>query len=263
MSKWAQSNGILRDEKGVAHILGLSGGKDSTALAILMSERHPEIPMSYLCTPTGDELPEMIGHWENLEGIIGRPIVRLTNTHPDGGPVTLDTLIRDFGALPNFRQRWCTRMLKIQPTRAYMKKAHPAKLYVGLRADEPTREGIFGDGVCSVFPLREWGMGEADVWKVLEDHKITVPRRTDCARCYHQRLIEWKFLLELHPDIYEDACRQEDATGHTLRTPGRDTWPVDLRGLGAEFLSGRKVQGEKAYRDRVDRGQSPCRVCSL
>lgn len=31
----------------VRHILGLSGGKDSTALAIWMRQKYPDIPMEY------------------------------------------------------------------------------------------------------------------------------------------------------------------------------------------------------------------------
>ena len=42
--------------KTVRHVLGLSGGKDSSALAIFMRDRVPE--MGYFFTDTGAELPE-------------------------------------------------------------------------------------------------------------------------------------------------------------------------------------------------------------
>ena len=135
-------------------------------------------------------------------------------------------------------------------------------LYVGLRADEEERRGIFWSGE-TVFPLREWGWDQADVWSYLSRCKIQIPRRTDCGRCYHQRLIEWKVLDELHPDVFEAAIAQEAETGHTFRSAKRDTWPAALVDLRAELRSGRPVRGETAYRERLDRGESSCRVCSL
>jgi 3'-phosphoadenosine 5'-phosphosulfate sulfotransferase (PAPS reductase)/FAD synthetase len=63
------------------HIVALSGGKDSTALAIRLKELNPNRKYIYICTPTGDELPEMELHWANLESILDQPIVKVH--HPD------------------------------------------------------------------------------------------------------------------------------------------------------------------------------------
>src|SRR5690606_14856230 len=57
---------IARDASGIAHVVALSGGKDSTALALRMREVWPELPVVYVCTPTGNELPDMIEHWLRL-----------------------------------------------------------------------------------------------------------------------------------------------------------------------------------------------------
>lgn len=259
MNKYA-SFSVERDSAGVAHVVGLSGGKDSTALALRLVELNPETPYTFICTPTGDELPEMDAHWSKCEALLGRPLNRLGR--PD---VTLRSLIDGFKALPNFRQRWCTRMLKIAPTEAFMLRLAsegPAILYVGLRADEEERQGLFWKGE-TVFPMREWGWREADVWSYLARRGVSIPRRTDCALCYHQRVVEWKVLLEQHPDRYAEGVALEAETGHTFRSPGRDTWPADLASLADAFRSGRPVRGEAAYRERVERGEAPCRVCSL
>ena len=258
---------VRRDSDGVAHILGLSGGKDSTALALRMKELHPDMPITYICTPTGDELPEMAAHWDHLEVLLGQPLLRLTAPDGDGGVLTLKKLISKFGSLPNHRMRWCTRMLKIQPTEAFMlalQAAGPAILYVGLRADEQERQGLFWRGETR-FPMREWGWREFEVWAYLARRGVRIPRRTDCARCYEQRLVEWKLLFELHPDIYEDAATDEDGAGASFRSPGADKgrWPTRLRLLAVEFLKGRKIRGEDSYRKRVKDGTGACRVCSL
>ena len=114
------------------HVVGLSGGKDSTAMALALAEREPQKYL-YVCTPTGDELPEMEAHWTRLQEILGQKIIRL-----DSGK-TLDSLIQHYGALPNWRQRWCTRELKIEPYERWLKEQAakgPVVSYIGLRADE-------------------------------------------------------------------------------------------------------------------------------
>lgn len=241
---------MTKGGRAITHVVGVSGGKDSTALALRLAEIEPRNYV-YLITPTGDELPEMVAHWARLEQMLGKPLTRVTNG-------TLKGLIAGFGALPNNRQRWCTRMLKIQPTIAFLKANAPAINYVGLRADEEERVGIYGD-TQSRFPLREWGWGIAEVLAYLRKRGVTIPDRTDCARCYDQRLIEWKRLLLHHPDIYADAEADEAATGRTFRSPSRDTWPAALKDLRRAFESGRKVRGE----GDDDAEQSACRVCKL
>lgn len=71
------------------HVVGLSGGEDSTVLAFMLKEREPETDWTYICTPTGDEGPEMVDHWIRLEEALGKPLIRITNPKaPD-----LDSLI--------------------------------------------------------------------------------------------------------------------------------------------------------------------------
>jgi 3'-phosphoadenosine 5'-phosphosulfate sulfotransferase (PAPS reductase)/FAD synthetase len=252
---------IERDNSGVLHVVALSGGHDSTILSVLLKEREPR-PYTYVCTPTGDELPEMFAHWRMLGERLGSRIVPIM-AH------TLKALISSQKALPNFRQRWCTRIIKILPYRDFLisqAKIGPVVSYVGLRADESGRAGgAYGDidGVVMRFPLREWEMGENDVQAALKERDIACPVRTDCARCYHQRIGEWWELWFHHRDIFFDAVADEDATGHTFRSPGRDTWPVDLRSMAARFEVGDKpvISLNRMTRERMQTGG--CRVCSI
>ena len=59
------------------HLLGISGGKDSAALAIYMNTHHPEIDFEYFYTDTGKELPEVYDFLNQLEGFLGKEIHRL------------------------------------------------------------------------------------------------------------------------------------------------------------------------------------------
>ena len=226
-------------------------------MALMLLEREPR-EYTYVCTPTGDEMPEFFEHMNRMGDLLGKKVIPVM-----GG--TLKGLVKKWNALPNWRQRWCTRVLKIEPYAAWlMQQPKPITSYVGLRADEPERDG--GDyakvpNVTMRFPLREWGMGLSDVMSYLEQRDVQVPERTDCARCFFQTLGEWWKLWKDHPEIYADAEAQELAVGHTWRSPGRDTWPAALVDLRAEFERGRIPQGDPAQRDLFKGMQ--CRVCRL
>jgi len=251
-----------RDNAGVLHVVALSGGHDSTALAFLLREKHPDTPYVYVCTPTGDELPPMFEHWLKLGERLGRRLVPIMAG-------TLYSVIDDEKMLPNFRIRFCTRRLKIEPYRKFLceqTKIGPIISYVGLRADEEGRAGgAYGDidGVEMRFPLREWGMGEDAVQAALRRFNVVCPDRTDCGNCYHQRLGEWYEYWRDYPERAQRMADKELALGQTLRTPGRDTWPTALRDLFAEFAKGNipTVSLNRMKRERMEAGG--CRVCSL
>ncbi len=254
------------------HIVALSGGKDSTAMALRLQECEPRDYM-FVCTPTGDELPEMIQHWLMLGKMLGQPIL------PVSCGVSLDGLIRKHKMLPNHSARWCTRQLKIEPYYRWLAEQAPAISYVGLRSDEPGRAGmtfIDDDGITMDFPMRRWGWSEADVWAYLEQRNVKIPARTDCAKCYHQTLGEWWRLWKIHPDIYKDAeefegwVSVERGKTYTFRNPDRDEWPAGLKELRQWFESGRVPRGTVQQEDiflggtrRKSMMSGSCRVCSL
>jgi 3'-phosphoadenosine 5'-phosphosulfate sulfotransferase (PAPS reductase)/FAD synthetase len=213
------------------NVVAFSGGKDSTCLALAMKE-HGERIDRLLITPTGDELPEMVAHWDKISRLVGLPL-----TIPKGP--TLDEVIESQKALPNFRMRFCTRMIKILPAIAWVKRQdRPVRLFIGLRADEQERKGIVSGDLDERFPLREWGYGLEEVLGYLDERRISIPRRTDCARCYHQRIGEWWELWANHPGVWMDAEEQERRIGNTFRTPGRDSWPTALVDMRARFELG-------------------------
>lgn len=248
------------------NVVALSGGKDSTAMALRLRETEPGIEAVYLITPTGDELPEMIAHWNRLAVLLGQSLEVVTRH-------TLRGLIESYGALPNWRQRWCTRQIKIEPCIAWLVRRQlddprPHHLCVGLRADEEERRGMYSDLITPRYPLRQWGWGLVEVKSYLKSKGVKIPTRTDCARCYGQRLVEWWDLWRLYPDIYADAERQEKEIGHTFRSPSRDTWPASLEGLRERFERGDQPRGAKRRLmvledDDAEESDRACRVCSM
>ena len=234
------------------HIIALSGGKDSVSMGLRLRELYPKRDFQCVITPTGDELPETIEHWKKLSSFFPK-IERLSGKN-------LFDLIDENKMLPNFRARWCTVKLKIEPMIDFLDRLDENSImYVGLRYDEPGRFGMaaLDKKFIVKYPLREWGWGIKDVLNYLDEKNIQIPKRTDCGCCFYQRLSEWKELLEKYPDRYQRYVQLESKIKHTFRSPSRDTWPASLDNLRREFLSGRKLRKS----NRVDKEK--CRFCSM
>lgn len=200
--------------KKVRHILGLSGGKDSTALAVYLHKRVPE--MEYFFTDTGKELPETYDYLRRIEARLNIKIERLSAE-------------RDFdwwldvynGFLPSPQSRWCTKQLKIAPFEKFVGDDE-AISYVGIRADEQ-RDGYVSTrpNIKAVFPFKEDGLVKEDIIRLLEDSGIGMPEyyswrsRSGCSFCFFQRKYEWVMLAEKHPEEFAAAVRyeQEHADG--------------------------------------------------
>jgi PP-loop superfamily ATP-utilizing enzyme len=230
----------------VNHIVALSGGKDSTALALALKELEPR-EYIYVCTPTQNELPEMEAHWANLEHLLESPLVKLPTN-------SLASLVYQQKAVPNHRMRWCTRLIKLVPFENYIIEHQPCTVYVGIRADETDREGVAWEvnkGVIRRYPFVEWGWGLKHVTELLKNKGVVIPERTDCALCFYQRLWEWYQLWLNHRHTYwAQGIAWEEFTGHSLRSDQRDTWPAFLKDLGAEFERGRIPKQRTTMKDR-------------
>ena len=231
------------------HVIALSGGKDSTALALALYYYEPRNYI-FIVNPTGNELPEMDGHFARLQQLFG------TEFNTVGCGFSFEELIYREQTIPNFRKRFCSRVLKTEPTQEFLNQFDDPILYVGLRADEKKREGI-DFGVDCRFPLREWGWTINDVKRFLRINSVSIPKRTDCALCFWQRLDEWWTLWKYYPDHWRQGEKIERDIGHTFRTPGKDTWPTALRDMRKKFEQGhipKKAQAQLQLDERC----APC-----
>lgn len=234
--------------------VAFSGGKDSTAMALLLAERGEDFVL--LFTPAGNELPELYDHVADIARLVARELVQPPNE-------SLAFWIDHHQALPNHRMRWCTRQIKIEPCIAWLARRPGTRLCVGLRADEEARTGLYGDHCTYRYPLREEGWQEADVWSYLARRGVTVPARTNCAVCYGQRLSEWWELWKERPDEYAKGEAWEQQTGHTFRSAERDTWPASLAELRGRFERGDVPRGVELNASLFEDAPKPCRVCTL
>lgn len=201
------------------HICGISGGKDSSALAVYMRSEVPN--MEYFFCDTGAELPETYEYLARLEVVLGKPIARLNASRG------FDHWFEVFrGALPSPQMRWCTRNMKIKPIEEWVGD-EPVVSYVAIRADESNRKGYISTkpNIKTRFPFVEDGVAHDDVLRILEDAGIGLPEyyewrtRSGCYFCFYQRKAEWVGLAERHPELYERAVAIEQKV---LRDAGVD-----------------------------------------
>ena len=149
---------IDKAEQPIRHILSLSGGKDSTALAIYLHHQIPEL--EYVFCDTDQELPETYDYLGRLEAFLGKTIHYLK--HDGKGFKELLTARRGF--LPSAQVRWCTEYLKIKPFEKFVGD-NIVYSYIGIRADEPHRKGYISTkpNIVAQYPFIDDGIRKDDV----------------------------------------------------------------------------------------------------
>lgn len=235
------------DNPEVRHIVPVSGGKDSAALAIYMKKNYPHIPVEYVFSDTQSELPETYEFLERLEALLGQKIVKLNamdfmNIERKPNRNVFDFFLNEMysGFLPSPRARWCTINMKIKPFEKYIGN-NTAYSYIGIRGDE-NRSGYVSQNkkppvlsnqpnIIPVYPFKEDGVTMADVKDLLESSGIGLPKyyewrsRSGCYFCFYQQIGEWQRLKEEHPELFEKAKQYEKTSG-----PKKFTW-VEGRSL--------------------------------
>lgn len=203
-------------DKNVRHVLGLSGGKDSAALAVYLHDKIPNI--EYFFCDTGCELPETYEFLERLKARLGIEITYLNKElipKDDPEAIFKHWLTIYNGFLPSAVARWCTKQLKIIPLEKFIGDDETIS-YIAIRADED-RDGYISskDNINPAYPFKENGITKKDVFQILEDSGIGFPKyyewrsRSGCYFCFFQRKIEWIGLYDNHPNLFEKAMRYE------------------------------------------------------
>lgn len=229
------------------HVMGISGGKDSAALAIYLQgktsdwEYFSDIALSvgheeeakriaalqmapkieYFFTDTGKELPEVYSYLLILEKYLGKPIVRLTpfNSDADNNVAPFDHFLKaeHGGLLPSRQQRWCTFKMKLKPMENFV-GTDKAINYVGIRADETVRARLSSrKNITAAYPFVQDGLVRDDIYKLLSN-TAGIPKyyewrsRSGCYFCFFQRKREWLGLRKRHPDLFQKAIEYEENT---------------------------------------------------
>ena len=200
----------------VRHILGISGGKDSAALAIYLKDKYPQIQIEYYNSDTGCELAETELLISRLDAYLGG-IKILRAAEGSTEPTPFHHFLRAAGNyLPSPQARWCTQKMKLAEMEKFVGES-PAISYVGIRGDED-REGYVSTkpNIQAIFPFRK------NIWSQDVINKVFNNKNID-------QLI----------DLYEKWC-PENIKGDIMPTVRKK---IDLK----NFPYSKKVKGLLDY----------------
>lgn len=177
----------------VEHLLGISGGKDSAALAIYMSKNYPSLDLEYYTCDTGKELKETYDLIKRLNSVLGKNIELYNSIDEENSPLDnpFDHFLALYGGyLPSPMARWCTKKMKLKPFEDRVGDT-PTISYVGIRGDEH-REGYISkkENIQTIFPFRKNIWSEDVIKKVLANSNI------ENLINYYEEAIDNKDLLE-------------------------------------------------------------------
>ena len=202
----------------VNHVVSFSGGKDSTAMLLVMLERGEPIH-SVVFFDTGWEFPQMYEHIDKVEDYTGIKIVKLRPKRPFKywlleRPIVgrqgknKGRLYRIGSGWPSPMRRWCTRE-KVNALRQYQAKVPEAVDCIGIALDEAHRtakRSLSKSG--KRFPLIEWGITEKEALQYCYRHGFSwgglykIFNRVSCFCCPLQRMAELRKLRSYFPDLW-------------------------------------------------------------
>lgn len=211
------------------HVIGVSGGKDSTALW-LWALRTGLAPLAPLFCDTQWEAAETYAYLDDLERRLG-PLRRVVS---EG----FEQRTRRLGTFPSRVRKWCSPELKVETTAIVLNQirdetGEDVEVLLGIRREESDKRA---DVVQT--PEREWSDAyDCEVWRPLldwtltdvitEHHRADVPlnplylkgaERVGCWPCIHASKSELALIATTDPDRIERVADMEAAIGQTMFT---------------------------------------------
>lgn len=259
---------MTRKSDNRRHILALSGGKDSAALAVYLKDKVPN--MEYVFLDTGHELPDTYEFLDRMEAVLGIEIQREKSNR------SFEDWLKIKGFyLPSKQKRWCTELLKIKVYEKYVGK-DKVYSYIGLRADED-REGYIStkNNIAPKYPFIHDGLVFSDIENILNESGLGFPNyykwrsRSGCYFCFFQQAIEWLNLYNHYPELYEKAMsfekvnpangkkftwRENESLSELLKRSDEIIKEFGSRKIKTVYSTGRLVDSLRAFK--------PCFVCT-
>lgn len=242
------------------HIVKLSGGKDSTAMLLIMLERGLPVDEIIFCD-TGLEYPEVYDHIKAVEKYTGRQITVLHLPH------TFEYFLAEivktkgehagehgYGWPRRKDQRWCTGQLKEKVATRYLKNAGEYTLYIGIAADEPARH--YRETAKNIrHSLFEWGITEKMALEYCQSKGFDFGglykkfKRLGCWCCPFQTKRVLRILRKYYPELWQKLERLDAKAPNTFKV-GRSIADYE-RSFSLEDKQIRMFKNAPAYKMSV------------
>ena len=235
------------------HVVSFSGGKDSTAMLLMMIEKGMPIDEIIYCnvmaTPyLGGDFPEMYAYIKKVEKHIGRKITFVQAAlsfeeqfYTEYKRGERAGQIYGFPFTTGFS--WCNDRLKLKPLRQYQRGAGEHITYLGIAADEPKRLAKMDEYTRA--PLAEWGITEEMARAYLEERGLLNPlyrkfRRLGCWFCPKQCLDSLRRIRWEYPDLWRVMLQWQEDSRRAFR-PERNMFELEERFRREDEKNGRKM----------------------
>ena len=209
------------------HLVAFSGGKDSTAMLLMMIEK--QIPIDYIVyVDTTKDFPQMYEHIEKVKEYI-KPF-EITRLEFDFDWYFADrTITKGFRegekgyGWPDYRKRWCTR-LKIWTVKKFIKSIRDYKKeevveYMGIAYDEREKREKEYEKRTVKYPLIDWEITEAEALQYCYDRGFDWGgvyediKRMSCYCCPIMRLEYLEIIYNKYPELWQ-KIREMDEKSH-------------------------------------------------
>ena len=192
------------------NIVSFSGGKDSTAMLLMMLEKG--IPIDkVICVDTTKEFPQMYEHIEKVQAMIEPlkiEIVKIDFDYWFGERVKTRGKIGEVGyGWPNFLNRWCTALKRDAKRKL---KSKDDVDFQGIAFDEKDRALKNKTGEIFRYPLIEWQITEKQALEYCYSKGLDWGglyekfHRVSCWCCPLSRIGELRVLYNDFPNLWKE-----------------------------------------------------------
>ena len=266
------------------HIIPISG-KDSLVTALVQSANHPELDYTYIFNDVGSELPETYEWLDRVESITGWSIQRIGSD--------LEATIKKKNVLPSRLMRYCTADTKIKPFEKTFQDEPATVYYGLRADEPARKGYVPHKNIIPKYPLRELKINLLMVLEITKTKGLKPPTffwetlynlvneemyqrlplidwhsyiseiefdylfagrsRSNCYFCFFQRLYEWVWLDETHPDLFEKALELEQTYGAETYNWRPDYSLLEVRNRANTIINKRVKKVCKHIESRVGR----------
>ncbi len=195
------------------HVLSYGGGVNSVALMLLLFQN--EMPLDEVVfADTGGEVPETYAYLDVTREFLQTRGVPFTIVAKKGANL-YETAWRRC-VMPSTIWRWSTRDHKVNPILRHY-RAHGGHIhqYLAIAYDEIERmKDSRVDYITNLYPLIDGRITREQCISIIEEAGLPVPPKSSCFFCPFGSLDRWRWLNEVHPDLYEKAMLLEEHSKH-------------------------------------------------